>query len=93
MATNVRHSNREVDIIALDKELDELVFVEVKSRATGYYGDPSFAVDRDKLRSMQYVGAIYRKKEKLNKDYRFDIITVLPGKIRHYQNVTWSKRK
>lgn len=86
---NVCHGSKEIDIIALDKEWDELVFVEVKTRKKGFYGDPSRAVNRDKLRSMQYVGAIYRRKNKLQLNYRFDIITMVSGKIRHYQNITW----
>jgi len=86
---NVCHGTKEIDIIVLDKELNELVFVEVKTRKKGFYGDPSKAVDRHKLRSMQYVGAIYRRKNKLDLDYRFDIITMVSGRIRHYQNITW----
>jgi putative endonuclease len=86
---NVRFKTKEIDIIALDREHHELVFIEVKTRASGYYGNPSRAVDRDKLRSMKYVGAIYRRKNKLDMDYRFDIITLVSGRIRHYQNITW----
>ena len=87
---NVRHGSKEIDIIAIDRESNELVFVEVKTRKKGFFGDPSRAVDQYKLRSMQYVGAIYRRKNKLNLDYRFDIITLVSGKIHHYQNITWS---
>ena len=87
---NVCHGSKEIDIIALDKEFDELVFIEVKTRKKGFFGNPSRAVDRHKLRSMQYVGAIYRRKNRLDLDYRFDIITLVSGRIQHYQNITWS---
>ena len=87
--TNIRYGSKEIDIIALDKEFNELVFVEVKTRGKGFFGDPSKAVNRHKLRSMQYVGAIYRKINKLDLDYRFDIITLVSGRIRHYQNISW----
>ena len=86
---NVRHGSKEIDIIALDKGINELVFIEVKTRKKGFFGDPSKAVDRHKLRSMQYVGAIYRRMNKLDLDYRFDIITLVSGRIRHYQNISW----
>lgn len=86
---NVSSGSKEVDIVALDRELNELVFIEVKTRIKEFFGDPSRAVNRHKLRSMQYVGAIYRRKNKLDLDYRFDTITVVSGRIRHYQNITW----
>lgn len=88
---NVRVKNHEVDIISVDQELNELVFVEVKSRATGYYGDPCQAVDYSKLRSIQYVAAYYRRQINYQGDFRFDIITVVDGTIQHYQNVTWNR--
>ena len=87
--TNICHGSKEIDIVALDQESNELVFVEVKTRNKGFCGDPSQAVNKDKIRSMQYVGAIYRRNNNLELDYRFDIITLVSGKIRHYQNVTW----
>jgi putative endonuclease len=86
---NIRYGTKEIDIIALDKELNELVFVEVKTRKKDFFGDPSSAVNRRKLRSMQYVGAIYRRKNKLDLDYRFDIISVVSGRIQHYRNISW----
>ncbi len=77
--------------MALDAELDEVVFIEVKTRSHPFYGDPSHAVGRDKLRSMQYVAAVFRRERHLDKDYRFDIISILPGQIEHFENVTWSR--
>ena len=75
---NIRHGSKEIDIIALDTELDELVFIEVKTRKKEFFGDPSRAVDRHKLRSMQYVGAIYRKKNRLDLDYRLNKARYFP---------------
>lgn len=89
MATNVRVGNHETDLIALDTELNELVFCEVKTRQGEEYGEPSYAVDRDKLKSMQIVARSYIKTQKIKLDYRFDIITVISGKIEHYENVSW----
>ena len=86
---NVAHGNKEIDIIALDKKLNELVFIEVKTRNKKFFGDPSKAVNKLKLRSIKHVAAIYRRKNKINLDYRFDIITLVSGKIQHYENITW----
>ncbi|MEN8253554.1 MAG: YraN family protein [Patescibacteria group bacterium] len=88
--TNIRIKNSEVDIIALDKKHQELVFCEVKARATSYYGDPSHAVNRKKIKSMDFVARNYLKRKKLNYDYRFDIIAITPDGVEHYENVTWS---
>jgi len=86
---NVRLGNHEVDIIALDKRTEELVFIEVKSRSSGWFGGPSHAVDRHKLGSMRYVAGAYRRQHHHFGDFRFDIITVIDDTIEHYQNVTW----
>ncbi|HEX7017633.1 MAG TPA: YraN family protein [Patescibacteria group bacterium] len=88
---NVSFNTQEIDIIALDTELDEIVFVEVKSRWSDEYGHPSKAVTREKLRNIQYVAGVYRQQRKLDKDYRFDIITVITdtSEIEHFENVTW----
>ncbi|MBD3279106.1 MAG: YraN family protein [Candidatus Pacebacteria bacterium] len=92
LATNFRFKKGELDLVAWDPELQELVFVEVKTRETNFYGHPSRAVDRAKLRSMQYTAAVFRRKHRLDKDYRFDIITVLPGKTEHFKNITWGRK-
>ena len=87
--TNVRVGTSEIDIVALDEIHEELAFIEVKTRSTSYYGNPSTAVDRQKLKSMNFVASIYLKRSKLDYDYRFDIIAITPGGIEHYENVTW----
>jgi putative endonuclease len=90
---NVQHGTREIDIVAYDRGLAELVFVEVKTRDKGFFGNPSEAVNKDKLRSMQYVAGVYRWMHKRKDNYRFDIITVVSGTIYHYENVTWGRRR
>ncbi len=89
LVTNFSVKNKEVDIVAFDPQYDEIVFIEVKSRETGYYGDPSYAVDKHKLANIHYVAKVFLNQRKLKLDYRFDIITVVEGKISHYENVTW----
>ena len=92
LATNFSVKNKEVDIVAFDPRYQEVVFVEVKSRETGFYGDPSYAVNNHKLANLRYVAKVFLNQKKLEFDYRFDIITVVDGKITHYENVTWVDR-
>lgn len=89
LAANVRIGNHEADLIALDVELNELIFIEVKTRQNKKYGEPSYAVDRAKIKSMNIVAKNYCRTQQIKLDYRFDIITVISGKIEHYENVTW----
>lgn len=76
-------------MIALDTVRQEIVFVEVKTRKSTVFGHPSQAVNDKKLRSLKKVAYMWLKKSNLAKDFRFDIISVLPGKIEHFENITW----
>jgi putative endonuclease len=86
---NLSFKNHEIDLIALDKRFQEIVFVEVKTRQTSFYGHPSNAVNRQKLKSLQYVARRYLASKGLLNLYRFDIIAVTPGRVEHFENVTW----
>lgn len=91
---NVRVERGEIDLVCLDLAVQELVFVEVKSRTSTYSGDPSAAIDRRKLRALlrtarAYLRAVWRKQTL----YRLDVVTVLPGKVTHYRNVSWEMVK
>ncbi len=79
--------------MALDQDLNEVVFVEVKTRRSDEYGEPGLAVGRKKIRSMIKTATLYLKEKKLSQDFRFDVITVLPGQVNHYPNVTWEMVK
>ena len=86
---NVRVGNAEIDIIATDAKMDELVFIEVKARSSADFGEPSAAVNWKKIRSLQTVARRYLRDHQVRKDYRFDIITLTPQGIEHFENVTW----
>jgi len=88
---NLQIGRVEVDIVAFDPKNKEIVFVEVKTRSTEFYGSPSGAVNSKKLRNMQRVAAAYIQAKDLNWEYRFDILAVLPGTIHHYQQVSWDR--
>ena len=87
---NIRLGTREIDIIAKDPVTLEIVFVEVKTRSSEQYGSPSVAVTRKKLNSLRQVAREYVRTHHKRTDFRFDIITVLPNAIDHYQNITWN---
>ncbi len=66
---------REVDIIAIEKEL--LVFIEVKTRSNHSFGKPLQAVDNKRRKRYRKAGDLYLVKKKLkNTSLRFDVVTV-----------------
>lgn len=66
----------EIDIIAVDK--DELVFVEVKSRANLELGDPVYGVTPAKIKQIKKIAEFYLYVKKIDDVYcRFDVVTVL----------------
>jgi putative endonuclease len=96
---NIRINNSEIDIIALDTKFDEIVFIEVKTRIDNFFGNPSEAVTRKKLRSMTLVAKNYLRRMRFNKDYRFDIIAIEylrddpkleNPNIEHFENISWN---
>lgn len=89
LESNLRVENSEIDLIAHDTKFDEIVFVEVKARKTSFFGNPSQAVSKLKLKSMSYVAHRYLKSKRFNKNFRFDIITISEKDIEHFENITW----
>lgn len=68
----------EIDQVYIDEEDSILVFVEVKTRSTDMYGNPSEAVDAEKRRRIVHAVAAYLtafKKE--NREVRYDIISII----------------
>lgn len=96
LATNLRVTNNEIDIIALDQVNRELVFIEVKTRKNSNFGTPEIAVTNKKIQSMNFVAQRYIKSNHCNLDYRFDIIAITylgnsmqEPRIEHFENITW----
>jgi len=86
---NFQTKHGEIDIVALNLELDEIVFVEVKTRAGEEFGSGSRAVNWQKKAALRRVAAEYCLEKQIFKDFRFDIITVVGRNIEHYENITW----
>jgi len=86
----------EIDIIARDLKLGEIVFVEVKTRDYVRYGNtlPEENIGYEKLRKIAKTSSFYLKKYNLeNVSYRFDAVSVWlnyqtrMAKIKHISNI------
>jgi putative endonuclease len=77
---NYRCGYGEVDIIA--KDMDTLVFVEVKTRKTSIYLSPHLAVNKHKQLQITKVALHYLLEKKLKGiSCRFDVIIIVDEKI------------
>ena len=66
----------EIDLIGWDG--DHLAFVEVKSRASGEFGEPERAVDAEKQRSLERSARDYARRAGVDWErVRFDIVSVI----------------
>jgi len=72
---NWRHQKDEVDIIAMDGKF--IVFVEVKTRSTAYFGDPDDAVDNKKQRFLIRAAEAYVESKEIFNEIRYDIISII----------------
>ncbi|MBU3947618.1 MAG: YraN family protein [Proteobacteria bacterium] len=75
---NYRTKLGEIDIIAKDN--NTLVFVEVKSRKTGDFGSPKYAVTPKKMKKISMVALYFLKETKQSGvKARFDVVSISPG--------------
>ncbi len=82
--TNFNTPFGEIDIIAEIK--DTIVFIEVKFRTSSRYGEPEEAITPYKKMHMVRAALFYLKRYGKNKYFRFDVITMTPSYINHYEN-------
>lgn len=75
LVTNYRFGRNEVDIISLDRK--EIVFTEVKTRNSTFFGCPAEAISRSKQRQIINVANQYIQKEDIDLEVRFDIIGII----------------
>ncbi len=76
LARNFRYQRAEIDIIA---ELDDLIVViEVKARSYDTLIEPQEAVTKKKIKAIVMCTDFFLNENSINKEVRFDIITVLP---------------
>jgi putative endonuclease len=72
---NWKSGKLELDIIAENK--DFIIFAEVKTRSADFQMHPVTAITREKQRSMILAAENYIKWNNVDKDSRFDVITVI----------------
>ena len=72
---NWRTGHLEIDIIA--QIGNEIVFVEVKTRATAAYGFPEEAVSKAKAQKLFKAADAFIIQENIDNEIRFDIISIL----------------
>lgn len=85
---NYRRGHLEIDLIALDG--DELVIVEVKSRACDAVLQPEAAVDHRKRLALIRLANEYVKTHNRKENVRFDVVGIVSNangtEIRHLKN-------
>ncbi|WP_455763161.1 YraN family protein [Prevotella disiens] len=72
---------RDLDIVAIDD--DVLVIVEVKTRSNERYANADEAVTPQKIRSISIAANSYVKMFGMNREIRFDIITIVGTPEKH----------
>ena len=80
LEANWRFQHLELDIIAQDADM--LVFVEVKTRRTAYFGPPEDAVSPQKISRLLNAAEAYIFEKDYQGDTRFDVVSIIlpPGK-------------
>lgn len=75
LETNWMFQHKEIDIIA--RKHPFIVFIEVKTRRTNYFGEPFTFVNTAKQRLLVKAANAYIEKFDIHEEARFDIISVL----------------
>lgn len=80
---NWRYRRAEVDLIAFKDST--LIFAEVKTRTSNWYGEPEDFVTYAKQGFMEYAAEEYIYRIRHNDEIRFDIISILFDKFDNYK--------
>lgn len=76
IARSYRNQFGEIDLIVMDGR--QIVFVEVKTRATTQRGQPHEAVDQGKQAKLSKLALVWLKKHKrLDQSARFDVVSII----------------
>jgi putative endonuclease len=75
LATNWSDRKFELDLIAIDQ--NEIVFVEVKTRSTSFFGKPEEAVTPKKQRHLMNGADHYIQLHAIDLEARFDVIAIV----------------
>jgi len=75
---NWRFGKGEIDIIARTSEM--LIFVEVKTRHSDYFGDPESFVTKKKQNQVIKTANAYIEQKNIDNEIRFDIVSIVLNK-------------
>lgn len=82
---NYKNPVGEIDIVAKRKKV--IVFIEVKTRTSDFFGLPREAVDEYKQEKIRRVALGYLKRSRaIDSLIRFDVIEIIDGKVEHIEN-------
>ena len=76
LARKFRYQRAEIDIVTEFEDL--IVVVEVKARSYNTLIEPQEAVTKKKIKAILLCSDFFMNENSINKEVRFDIITVLP---------------
>ena len=78
LVRNFRFQHHEIDIVSEFQDL--IVVTEVKARSYDTLIEPEEAVNKKKIKSIVQTADFFMTDNQIDKEVRFDIITVLPDK-------------
>lgn len=88
VAENWRERKFEIDLIAIDRQ--EIVFIEVKTRSTYFFGNPEEAVTQKKQEHLINGADLYLQENELDLECRFDVVAIVLNstqqEIKHIKN-------
>ena len=92
MERNYRFSHGEIDIIAVDPKNNFTVFVEVKAKQNLEFGEPEYAITKNKQKQVRKMAELYLFDKGITEiDCRFDVFAILFEDlnnpiVNHYEN-------
>ena len=85
----------ELDLVAIEDETENVVFIEVKTRTTGTFGMPEDSITHAKLERVQNAALLWLQAHPDTKDdWRIDVISIILDQkneirdIQHFINVS-----
>lgn len=89
---NARVAGGEIDLIMKDPKINEIVFVEVKTRTIAEFGTPVAAITPSKQHILKRSIAMYMQNYPWNTQYRLDLVAIFlttdEPQIEHLKYVT-----
>ena len=87
---NWRFKHLEIDIVA--QHNNELIIVEVKTRASDFFGTPESFVNKEKQRKLLKAAHGYIVTHNIDAEVRFDIVAVVTtsNKVYHIENAFYA---